>query len=69
MFWSHLIGLKGMALNLVTDNLGVVVFGEVRTIIGVDNMKCTGTVADVHRLCSYSRAQGVKTSELVEFSS
>ena len=68
-FWSHLIGLTGMALNLVTDNMGVVVFGDVRTIIGVDSMKCTGTMADVHRLCSYSRAQDVKTSELVEFSS
>ena len=64
-FWSHLIGLKGM----VTDNMGVVVFGDVRTIIGVDSMKCTGTIADVHRLCSYLRTQGVKTSELVEFSS
>ena len=69
VFWSHLIGLKGMALNLVTDNMGVVVFRDVRAIIGVDNMKCTGAIADVHRLCSYSRAQGVKTSELVEFSS
>ena len=64
-FWSHLIGLKGM----VTDNMGVVVFGDVRTIIGIDSMKCTGTIADVHRLCSHLRTQGVKTSELVEFSS
>ena len=29
-FWSHLIGLTGMALKLVIDNMGVVVFGEVR---------------------------------------
>ena len=41
----------------MTDNMGVVVFGDVRTITGVDNMKCTGTMA-VHRLCSYSRAEG-----------
>ena len=46
-----------MALNLVTDNMGVVVFGDVRAIIGV------------HRLCSYLRAKGVKTGELVELSS
>ena len=55
-FWSHLIGLKGMALNLVTDNCCC--FGDVRTIIKVDNMKCTGNIADVHRLSSYLRAQG-----------
>ena len=38
-------------------------------IICVDSMKCTGTIADVHRLCWYLRTQGVKTSELVEFTS
>ena len=58
-----------MALNLVTDILGVVVFCDVRAIIGVDSMKCTGTIKDVHRLCAYLRAQGVKTGELVEISS
>ena len=55
-----------MALNLVTDNMGVVVFGHVRAIIGCDSMKCTRNIADVHRLCSYLRAQGVKTGELVK---
>ena len=54
-----------MALNQVTDNMGGVVFGDVRAIIMGDRVKCTGTIADMHRLCSYLRAQGVKTGELV----
>ena len=36
-------GLKGMALNLETDNVGVVVFGDDRAIVEGDS-KCTGTV-------------------------
>ena len=54
--------LKGMALDLVTDNVGVVVFGVLRATIGSDSVKCAGTIADVHRLSSYLRA---KTSEMV----
>ena len=42
-------GLKGMALNLVTDTVDVVVLGDVRAIIGSDSMECTATIADVHR--------------------
>lgn len=40
-------GLKGMALNLETDNVGVVIFGDDRTIIEGDSVKCTGTIVDV----------------------
>jgi len=40
-------GLKGMALNLETDNVGVVIFGDDRTIVEGDNVKCTGTIVDV----------------------
>merc|ERR1712093_784749 len=40
-------GLKGMALNLETDNVGVVVFGEDRAIVEGDSVKCTGTIVDV----------------------
>merc|ERR1719374_97871 len=40
-------GLKGMALNLETDNVGVVVFGDDRAIIEGDSVKCTGTIVDV----------------------
>ena len=36
-------GPKGMALNLVTDNVGVVVFGDGHTIIKGDSVKGTGT--------------------------
>merc|ERR1719201_2643462 len=38
-------GLKGMALNLETDNVGVVVFGDDRAIVEGDSVKCTGTIA------------------------
>merc|ERR1719395_9585 len=40
-------GLKGMALNLETDNVGVVVFGDDRGIVEGDSVKCTGTIVDV----------------------
>merc|ERR1712130_847507 len=40
-------GLKGMALNLETDNVGVVVFGDDRAIVEGDSVKCTGTIVDV----------------------
>jgi len=40
-------GIKGMALNLETDNVGVVIFGEDRTIKEGDTVKRTGTIVDV----------------------
>jgi len=40
-------GLKGMALNLETDNVGVVVFGDDRAIVEGDSVQCTGTIVDV----------------------
>merc|ERR1711966_460735 len=41
------MGLKGMALNLETDNVGVVVFGEDRSIMEGDTVKRTGAIVDV----------------------
>lgn len=43
----QLSGLNGMGLNLETDNVGVVIFGDDRTIAENDNVKCTGTIVDV----------------------
>jgi hypothetical protein len=40
-------GIKGMALNLESDNVGVVIFGEDRTIREGDIVKRTGTIVDV----------------------
>merc|ERR1719482_240940 len=40
-------GLKGMALNLETDNVGVVIFGDDRTILEGDTVKCTGSIVGV----------------------
>ena len=40
-------GLKGMALNLETDNVGVVIFGDDRTIREGDTVSRTGTIVDV----------------------
>ena len=40
-------GIKGMALNLERDNVGVVIFGEDRTIKEGDTVKRTGTIVDV----------------------
>ena len=40
-------GLKGMALNLETDNVGVVIFGDDRSIKEGDTVKRTGTIVDV----------------------
>jgi len=39
-------GLKGMALNLETDNVGVVIFGDDRTIKEGDTVKRTSTIVD-----------------------
>ncbi len=40
-------GIRGMALNLETDNVGVVIFGEDREIKEGDLVKRTGTIVDV----------------------
>jgi F-type H+/Na+-transporting ATPase subunit alpha len=40
-------GLKGMALNLETDNVGVVIFGDDRQIREGDTVTRTGTIVDV----------------------
>ncbi|KAI9322744.1 ATP synthase subunit alpha [Dichotomocladium elegans] len=40
-------GLKGMALNLETDNVGIVVFGNDRLIKEGDTVKRTGAIVDV----------------------
>jgi F-type H+/Na+-transporting ATPase subunit alpha len=40
-------GIKGMALNLETDNVGVVIFGSDRDIGEGDTVKRTGTIVDV----------------------
>src|SRR5476649_76635 len=39
-------GVKGMALNLETDNVGVVIFGEDRGIREGDVVKRTGTIVE-----------------------
>lgn len=39
-------GIKGMALNLETDNVGVVIFGDDRTIKEGDTVKRTGAIVD-----------------------
>jgi F-type H+-transporting ATPase subunit alpha len=40
-------GVKGMALNLELDNVGVVIFGDDRDIKEGDTVKRTGTIVDV----------------------
>ena len=40
-------GIKGMALNLETDNVGVVIFGEDRSIKEGDTVKRTGAIVEV----------------------
>ena len=40
-------GTKGMALNLETDNVGVVIFGDDRNIQEGDTVKRTGDIVDV----------------------
>ena len=40
-------GIKGMTLNLETDNVGVVIFGDDRTIKEGDTVKRTGNIVDV----------------------
>ena len=40
-------GLRGMALNLEEDNVGVVIFGDDRDILEGDNVTRTGAIVDV----------------------
>ena len=40
-------GVKGMALNLETDNVGIVIFGDDRDIKEGDTVKRTGAIVDV----------------------
>ena len=40
-------GIKGMALNLETDNVGVVIFGDDRSIREGDTVTRTGSIVDV----------------------
>ena len=40
-------GISGMALNLETDNVGIVIFGYDRDIKEGDTVKRTGTIVDV----------------------
>jgi len=40
-------GIKGMALNLEEDNVGIVIFGEDRGIKEGDEVKRTGSIVDV----------------------
>src|SRR5438445_10786960 len=40
-------GIRGMALNLESDNVGVVIFGDDRTIKEGDTVKRTGAIIDV----------------------
>ena len=40
-------GIRGMALNLETDNVGVVIFGDDRSIKEGDTVKRTGSIVDV----------------------
>ncbi|SCA57749.1 F1 sector of membrane-bound ATP synthase, alpha subunit [Candidatus Terasakiella magnetica] len=40
-------GLKGMALNLETDNVGIVIFGDDRAIKEGDTVKRTGAIVEV----------------------
>jgi F-type H+-transporting ATPase subunit alpha len=40
-------GIKGMALNLETDNVGIVIFGSDRDIKEGDTVKRTGEIVDV----------------------
>jgi F-type H+-transporting ATPase subunit alpha len=40
-------GVRGMALNLETDNVGIVIFGEDRQIIEGQTVKRTGAIVDV----------------------
>ena len=40
-------GSKGMALNLESDNVGIVIFGDDKSIKEGDTVKRTGSIVDV----------------------
>jgi F-type H+-transporting ATPase subunit alpha len=40
-------GLKGMALNLETDNVGIVIFGDDKAVREGDTVSRTGAIVDV----------------------
>ena len=40
-------GVKGMALNLETDNVGIVIFGDAQTIKEGSSVKRTGKIVEV----------------------
>ena len=40
-------GIRGMALNLETDNVGIVIFGDDRNIKEGDTVKRTGAIVEV----------------------
>ena len=40
-------GIRGMALNLEDDNVGIVIFGDDRSIKEGDTVKRTGSIVDV----------------------
>src|SRR4028118_151924 len=40
-------GLKGMALNLETDNVGIVIFGDDQAVREGDTVSRTGSIVDV----------------------
>ena len=42
-------GIRGMVLNLETDNVGIVIFGDDRSIKEGDTVKRTGTIVEVPR--------------------
>merc|ERR1719443_2506886 len=48
-----------MALNLETDNVGVVIFGDDRTILEGDSVKCTGPIATKERRRVELKAPGI----------
>ena len=49
-------GLRGMALNLEEDNVGVVIFGNDVDILEGDAVQRTGALADVPSATSSSAA-------------
>jgi len=40
--------VKGMALNLENENVGIIIFGSETTIKEGDIVKCTKSIVDVH---------------------
>ena len=65
-------GIRGMALNLESDNVGVVIFGDDRTIKEGDTVKRTGAIVDapVGRglLAAWSTASATRSTARVRSS-